>query len=67
MINGNKTIHGVVDDLPKSWHGCCVFVKGPEQAGGKSTIAEFNKLFLKDAADRFRGQFLILGKITSNK
>ena len=45
MVDGDKTINRVVNDFVDG-HQCCFFVKGPEGAGGKSTTAEFNKLFL---------------------
>lgn len=48
VINCNKTIDRVVDDLA-NWRHCCFFVKGPGRAGGKSTTTGLNKLFLKGA------------------
>src|SRR6185436_16895752 len=45
MINSNKTIDRVVDDLSGRLH-CCFFVKGFIRAGDKCTKAGFNKLFL---------------------
>jgi hypothetical protein len=45
VVNGNKTINGVIDDLADRYH-CCFFVKGFAGTAGKSTKAEFNKLFL---------------------
>lgn len=46
MVNSNKTIDRVVDDFADCRH-CCCFVKDPERADGKSTIATVNKLNLK--------------------
>src|SRR5258705_1716749 len=45
MVDRNKTIYRVVDDLA-DWGHCCFFVKGFKRAGGKCTKGEFNKLFL---------------------
>lgn len=46
VVDCNKTIDRVVDDFADRGH-CCCFVKGPERADGKSTIAAVNKLNLK--------------------
>ncbi len=51
MINGNKTINGVIDDFTNHRHCCCVFVKDPERAGGKSTIGGVNKLHLRSSSN----------------
>ena len=47
MINRDKTINGIVDDLADIWHCCCFFVKALERLSNKTTIAEFNRLNLK--------------------
>jgi hypothetical protein len=45
MINGNKTINRVVNDLADRIH-CCLFVKAIIRTGGKSTKGRVKKLNL---------------------
>src|SRR5436190_24102641 len=52
MINSNKTINRIIDDLANCRHCCCVFVKDPERAGGKSTIGGVNKLHLRSSSNK---------------
>src|SRR5688500_17042181 len=52
MVNSNKPINRIVDDLARNRHASCVFVKGRTVIVvycGKSTNASLNKLFLKTA------------------
>src|SRR4030095_14394508 len=46
MINSNKPINRIVDDLAYHRHCCCVFVKDFESTVDKSTIRGVNKLHL---------------------
>src|SRR5204862_6900890 len=45
VINRNKAIYRIVDDLANRRH-CCFFVKGPSGRIGKSTKGRYKKLFL---------------------
>jgi hypothetical protein len=46
VVDCDKTIHRIVDDLSHKRHCCCVFVKALLKTVGKTTIAEFNNLNL---------------------
>jgi len=59
MINGNETIHRVVDDLPRAGIAVVFFVKGLIWIGDKSTLADFKKLFLMQVT----GHLLLLNKL----